>query len=157
MTLVLITGLFFVAVAAALLVHAFVQIRSRAGVTVDHISSYGYINRPGTVELADAADAVSGTTGRSLSHGFGALVTVIGKRFAGGLSVPSEQRLRRRLLAAGMYTTSPAKFFGVQAVSTALLPLFWLWLSISAGKSTAVIVVGTIVTILAGWFGPVAF
>jgi tight adherence protein C len=66
----------------------------------------------------------------------------------------SEENLKRLLLAAGYYTLPPRRFVGYQVLATLVLALGWLWLSIAAGSSPALIVVGTIVALLAGWTLP---
>jgi tight adherence protein C len=150
-------GLVFAAIAAALVVRAFVVVRSRAAVTVDNIGSYGFDAGRLAADRAEAAEAAAKVARRPLSHALGAFSTLVGSRLAPRLAVRNEQELRRRLLAAGMYTTSPAKLFGVRVLTTALLPLLWLWVSVSSGKSAIVVLVGTVLAIFMGWALPIAY
>jgi len=148
MGLILLLGVILVGIAAALMTRALALPRPRAALTVDQIGSYGFespVGRP----VADTAD--QSASRRPLSFGLGSLAGVIGSRVLSRLPTPNREELRRYLLAAGMYTTSPAKLLGYQAVAAVALPLFWLWLSVSGGKSPIFIVIGTIVSLLGGW------
>jgi tight adherence protein C len=56
-----------------------------------------------------------------------------------------------------MYTVTPRMLFGYQLIGVVALPAIWLWLSISGGFSTFLIIVGTALAIVFGWLLPVTY
>jgi tight adherence protein C len=149
MILILVIGIVFVGVTAGLVARAFVLPRVRAAERVGHISTYGF-----EATLPRPAAAVDDTR-RPLTTLLSTFAGALGNRFS-GLPGASEQDLRRLLLAAGLYTVSPAKIVGYQLVAAVGLPLLWLWLGVSGGASGVVIFLGMVVLLVAGWVGPLA-
>jgi tight adherence protein C len=54
-----------------------------------------------------------------------------------------------------MYSTSPGKFIGYQALVAIGGGVLWLWLGGVTGKSSGTLVIGTIMTMMIGWLVPV--
>jgi len=149
MGLFLAIGVILVGTAVALLARALLVLpRQRAALRVDQIGSYGFESTVGQL-VHDTSD--QGASRRPLSFALGALAAAVGNRFLSRLPTPNREELRRYLLAAGMYTTSPAKLLGYQAVAAVALPLFWLWISVSGGKSPILVAIGLIISVLGGW------
>jgi tight adherence protein C len=153
MILILLLGIVLVGIAAALAGRAVVIHRLRAVETVGQIGAYGFTpttHAPNTRLVADAA-AIPGV---DLRKGVGNILRSLGNFVGRRLSGKRQEELQRLLSSAGMYTTSPAKIRGAQALGLVILPILWLWVTISGGASGVTIVFGTVVTVVIGWFGP---
>src|SRR3989442_11908724 len=124
MVVILLIGLFLVGVTAWLLGRALVIPRLRAAQTAKQIGSYGL--KPIGQEAAGASRptrSASGRSGRDASHELATFTETIGARLAGRIPGAGADELRRHLMAAGLYTTSPRKIVGYQAFAAILLPI----------------------------------
>jgi len=65
-----------------------------------------------------------------------------------------EHSMRRLLLQAGMYETDPRTVVGFRVLGAALAPV-WFWLGASNGMGFGLLVLGTILIGVIGWFAPV--
>ena len=65
-----------------------------------------------------------------------------------------EHSMRRLLLQAGMYETDPRTVVGFRVLGAALAPV-WFWLGASSGMGFGLLVLGTILIGVIGWFAPV--
>src|SRR5947208_1854192 len=120
MALLLILGVLLIGATVVLLGRALVLPRLRAAETVQHISAYGFGEASAEATELDRLPAhrrIPAVTGRLV-------------RNAARLPGSNLEELRKHLLAAGMYTTSPVKVAGYRALATIALPSLWLWLSI---------------------------
>src|SRR5690242_8029705 len=115
-TLTLILGVALLGTAFALLVRATLGARARALTTVKQIDEYGF----GTAQAA-----VPATTSWPLVD---RLATSLGNRVARRLGGIREAEIRRELVAAGIYRTSPRKFMGYRALTAGGIPVVWLLL-----------------------------
>src|SRR5262245_17759311 len=70
------------------------------------------------------------------------------------LKLVNEDRLRKTLVMAGMYNTSPRMLIGYQLLGAVALPTFWIWIAVATGTSTALTVIAAIFWAALGWFGP---
>jgi tight adherence protein C len=140
MTVILVLGLVLLASAVALVVYAMVRPSTTAGM-VTQIGQYGF---------AGEVDVLREEEARSLDR----MATSIGKYLGRRSSWFREEDLRRRLVAAGYYTVTPARFLGYQALVTLIFVLFTLWLGTQAGWSFPGIVFGVLVAGALGWLGP---
>src|SRR5690348_354235 len=139
MVLLLILGVLLIGATVVLVGRAVFLPRLRAAETVEHISAYGFRAADfGEVEFDRPQPRRVSTATNSLLER------------AARLPGSNIDEIRKQLFAAGMYTTSPVTFAGVRALATITLPILWLWLSISTGKSTFVILFGLVLAILAG-------
>jgi tight adherence protein C len=152
MILVLLIGILFVGVAAALFARTLLLTRAQAAEGLRQIEAYGFAaqerkRRPSPLRrrrlrLRSGLDALAGSVGAVLS---------------GHVRGLSEENLRRMLLAAGHYSLPPRRFVGYQALATLALGIAWLWLTIPSGTSPLLIVVGEIVALLGGWTLPMLY
>jgi tight adherence protein C len=140
MTLFLLVGLGLIVASVALLAQAVVLPRRRAAATIGHIGAYGFGARPvDTSSRRSIVDVVADLVGTFVTSRFGR---------------DREEALRNHLLAAGFYRTGPKKFVGYRVITTAFVPLGWLWVASTAGMGGGVIVVGFLFAVVAGWLGP---
>ena len=152
MVFFLVIGVALVGVTAALLGRALVLPRLRTAETLGQIRKYGF--DPPARLPAMVVEPLGGGR-RPLTNLLGNVANTFGERI-GGLPGVKEQELRPLLFSAGLYTVSPAKVLGYQAVAALGMPLFWLWISVTSGGSAAIVVLGMIILLIAGWIGPLA-
>src|SRR4051794_18449098 len=65
-----------------------------------------------------------------------------------------ESEIRKVLMMAGLYTTSPTTFLGYRALSAITFPLAILWYMTASGAGAAIFVFGLAFGVLAGWTLP---
>jgi tight adherence protein C len=70
--------------------------------------------------------------------------------------VEDDDKLRRELMAAGMYRTSPRALLGYRALSALVLPSLLLWLA-SGHVSPAVAILLAAASVAGGWMLPVTY
>jgi tight adherence protein C len=143
-TIILILGLVILAWAIGVLVHAILRPRAASVGMVNQIGHYGFT---GDVVLDEDDDQ------RSIDRVAGAIGNYLGKR----LSWFREEELRVRLVSAGMYSVTPSRFLGYQALSAIALMLLWLWLGGLFGYSVFALVVFAVVAAVLGWLAPMGF
>ena len=141
---ILIIGLVLLAVAVVMVARA-VATPGKGPETIQQIGAYGFA---GTLPQSDTEhgpgvrarlDSVTGALGRSLLRRF--------ERLRGN-------DYRARLIAAGMYTTTPERLLGLQFICAIVLPLVWLSLSQLAGLPAWFALVTTLASVALGWFIP---
>jgi tight adherence protein C len=140
--IVFLIGIVLTATAVALVAQGLRVSRLRASETLGQIGRYGFA---GPVEL----NPVGGL--RGVLEDTAAL---IGSFLSGQLRLFDEERLRRELVSAGMYRITPRMIVGYQALAAVALPALWTWLAIATGMKAALTVLGFIVVLIVGWFGP---
>jgi tight adherence protein C len=138
----LLIGLLLTAAAVTLTARAFIVARLRAAETLGQIGRYGFA---GAVEV--------GAQG-GLKGFFDDAAAAVGTLFIERLKLLDEEALRKQLVSAGMYRTSPRMLMGYQVLSTLALPAAWVWLALAGGLSTAIVVVGLLLAAAVGWLGP---
>ena len=144
MTIVLFLGLVLIATAVTLLVRAVTLPSGRTGETLDQIGSYGFV-----------AQTDMDQQGSSGSSALDSAATTIGDYLGRRFSFFQEDVLRMQLVKAGMYTTTPGKFIGYQALGAVGLGVLWLWLAGVRGTGGAGIVLGLMMFGALGWLIPV--
>ena len=144
-------GLGLIAVAGVLLLGAGIMIlvvnlgKSRGSTaTIDQIQTYGYVaETTGGSELESPArrpiDSVAGRIGDWLGRR--------SDRFG-------EDKIREKLISAGMYGTTPRKILGYQVLCAIAFALVVLWLIPAMGGSIVFAVVLGAAAGVAGWFAP---
>jgi tight adherence protein C len=147
-------GLGLIAVAGVLLLGAGVMIlvanlgKTRgSSATIDQIQTYGYVaETSGGSEAESAArrplDSLAGRLGDWTARRSG--------RFG-------EAKIREKLVAAGMYGTTPRKVLGYQVLAAIAFSLTILWLIPAGGGSIIFAVVMAVAAGAAGWFAPVYY
>jgi len=139
---ILLIGLVLLGTAVALVARGLIASRLRTADALGQIGRYGF---------AGGADVESagGLRGflESSASGLGLLLTQ-------RLKLLDEERLRKNLVAAGMYRTSPRTIIGYALLSAVGLPAIWIWLAVATGTSAKLAVVATFLLAFLGWFVP---
>jgi tight adherence protein C len=147
-------GIGLMAVAGVLLLGAGIMIlvinlgksRGAAG-TIDQIQTYGYV-----AEAAGGSE-VDTTRNRPIDS----IAGRIGDALARRTSRFGEERIREKLISAGMYGTTPRKVLGYQAMCVVIFPLLTLWLVPAMGGSLPFTIVIALVVAAAAWYAPVYY
>ncbi|MGH3132185.1 MAG: type II secretion system F family protein [Gaiellaceae bacterium] len=121
--------------------------RAPGTATLDQIGTYGYV-----AEAAGGSE-VDAPSRRPLDSLAGRLGDVTARRFQRF----SEAEVRQKLIAAGMYDTSPRKILGYQVLLAIGLAIFALWSVPVLGGSLVVTVLAAFAGAAMGWFGPMAY
>jgi len=147
-------GIGLIAVAGVLLLGAGIVIlvsslgKTRgSSATIDQIQTYGYV-----AESTGGSDAESGAR-RPIDSAAGRLGDWVARRS----DRFSEDKIREKLVSAGMYGTTPRKVLGYQVLCAIAFALVILWLIPAMGGSIIFAVVLAVATGVAGWFAPVYY
>ena len=142
MIVILLIGLVLLATAVALVARGLMESRLR---TADNLVNIGHYGFAGVPELKPTG----GVRGffDSAASGIGDLLTE-------RLKLVNEEGLRKTLVTAGMYNTSPRMLIGYQLLGGLALPTAWIWIAVAAGISTALTIIAAIFWAAIGWFGP---
>ena len=144
-------GIGLIAVAGVLLLGAGIVIlvanlsKSRgSSATIDQIQTYGYV-----AETTGGSDAESASRRPidSLADRLGAWAARRSDRFG-------EAKIREKLVAAGMYGTTPRKILGYQVLCAIAFSLVVLWLIPAMGGSLIFAIVLAVAAGVGGWFAP---
>ena len=144
-------GLGLIAVAGVLLLGAGITIlvanlsKSRgSSATIDQIQTYGYV-----------AETTGGSDAESAAHRpIDSLAGRLGDWTARRSGRFSEAKIREKLVAAGMYGTTPRKVLGYQVLCAIAFSLVVLWLVPAMGGSLVFAVVLAVAAGVGGWFAP---
>ncbi len=144
-------GIGLLAVAGVLLLGAGVMILvvnlstpKGASATIDQIQPYGYVAE---TTGGSEADSASRRPIDSFASRVGDWAARRSNRF-------SEQRIREKLVSAGMYGTTPRKILGYQVLCAIALALLVLWIVPAMGASIILAGILAIGAGFAGWFAP---
>jgi tight adherence protein C len=140
--LILLIGLVLLATAVALIARGVIDARLRTSDNLMQIGQYGFA---GTPELKPT-EGVRGFFD-SAADGVGVFLTE-------RLNLVNEDRLRKTLVMAGMYNTSPRTLIGYQLLGALALPTLWIWLALAAGTSATLTILAALFWAALGWFGP---
>jgi tight adherence protein C len=144
-------GIGLIAIAGVLLLGAGITIlvanlsKSRgSSATIDQIQTYGYV-----------AETTGGSDAESASHRpIDSLAGRLGDWTARRSNRFSEAKIREKLVAAGMYGTTPRKVLGYQVLCAIAFSLVVLWLIPAMGGSLVFAVVLAVAAGVGGWFAP---
>lgn len=141
-----IIALFLLAIAVTMVVRALTTVRGPSSDTIEQIGAYGFAG----ALPSDAGEPRPDFRTRlsDLASGLG---RVLGQRF----SRLNRSNYRARLVAAGMYTTSPDRLLGTQFLSAVGGAFLWFVLGALGGTSGIMIVLGVILAVGVGWMLPV--
>jgi len=142
MIVILLIGLLLLATAVALITRGVIASRLRTADTLGQIGHYGFV---GGVD-PESADGLRGF--------FDSAASGIGQLLTEHLKLLDEDRLRKNLVSAGMYRTSPRTVIGYSLLCALGLPAIWIWLAVAAGMSAKLAIISTIFLAFIGWFGP---
>jgi tight adherence protein C len=140
--ILLLLGLVLTASAVALVARSFITSRLRAAEMLGSIGHYGFA---GPVELG----ASSGIRGF-----IDDLAGSIGSLLLNRLQFGSEDSLRKLLVQAGLYKTTPRMLRGYQVLLALALPALWIWLAVAGGMKPAAGILGALAAIVIGWVAP---
>jgi tight adherence protein C len=143
MILILLIGLVLLGVAVALIARGVMVARLRTVDTLVQIGHYGFAGTP--AELTPTG-GVRGLID-SIASGIGLILTE-------RLNIMNEERLRKTLVSAGMYNTSPRMLVGYQLLAGLGLPVLWIWLAVATGVSAKLTIVAALLLAFVGWFVP---
>jgi tight adherence protein C len=147
-------GLELIAIAGVLLLGAGVMIlvvnlgKTRgSSATIDQIQTYGYVaETTGGSETESAArrplDSIAGRIGDWAARRTGAF---------------GEEKIREKLISAGMYSTTPRKVLGYQVLCAIAFSVLVLWLIPAMGGSIIFAIVLAVAAGVGGWYAPVYF
>jgi tight adherence protein C len=147
-------GIGLIAVAGVLLLGAGITIlvanlsKSRgSSATIDQIQTYGYV-----------AETTGGSDAESAAHRpIDSLAGRLGDWAARRSGRFSEAKIREKLVAAGMYGTTPRKVLGYQVLCAIAFSLVVLWLIPAMGYSLVLAVVLAVAAGVGGWYAPVYY
>ena len=139
---IFIIGLFFLAVGVTLLIRGVMTPAGPSTETIEQIGHYGFggtLAESGEKSEFDLRERFEDFTGR------------LG-RWLGTRSTRLKGRdYRERLVAAGMYQTTPERLLGIQFLAAVGLLFLWLLLGISGGMAGWLVVLGTVAAPVLGW------
>jgi tight adherence protein C len=138
----LLIGLVLLATAVVLITRGVISSRLRTADNLDQIGRYGFTGTPELRPIGGIRGYIDGAAAG------------IGRFLTENLHVIDEERLRKQLVSAGMYRTSPRTIIGYQLLFGIALPVAWLFLSLGAGASTALAILAAIFLAFIGWFAP---
>jgi tight adherence protein C len=138
----LLVGLLLLATAVALISRGVIANRLRTIDTLGQIGHYGFV---GGVEL-EPAGGVRGFFD-SAASGIGALLT-------DRLNIVNEERLRKNLIAAGMYQSTPGEIIGYSLLLALGLPALWIWLAVATSMSATLAILAAVFLGVIGWALP---
>lgn len=141
MVIFLIIGLALIALAVTLIIRALNVGRVRSSVTISNIESYGFSGRTESVLLRTRK---ARTTVDDYISRLGDFVST---RF-GGLD---NDKVRKELVGAGLYSLTPRKLAGYRAILAVGLPLLFGWILVSSALPPLLIVLAVIMAAVAGW------
>jgi tight adherence protein C len=142
MIIFLLIGLVLFATAVALITRGVIAARLRTADNLGQIGRYGFA---GTTELKP----IGGPRGYIDSA-----AAAIGRLFTDDLHLINEERLRKTLISAGMYRTSPRTVIGYQLLFALALPTVWLFFALGASTSTALAILAAVFFAFIGWYAP---
>jgi tight adherence protein C len=141
MYLLLLLGLALVGSAVALVGRAVALPRIQGRERIANLAAYGF-----------AEDADAGAPERR-AGALDAVARSLGSMAAGRMKGLSEPEMRRELMAAGMYRTSPLALIGYRVICAITFPAA-LWFLTAGRLGGAMAVLSTLVLLLTGWIAP---
>jgi tight adherence protein C len=142
MILILLIGLVLLGVAVALITRGVISARLRTADNLVQIGHYGFAATPELKPTGGLRGVLD-----SVANGIGDILTV-------RLNIMNEERLRKTLISAGMYNTSPRMLVGYQLLAGLGLPTLWIWLAIATGVTAKLTIIATLLLAVLGWFIP---
>ena len=143
MTLLLIIGIVLAGLAVGMLVSGVVRPNGSSSVLPRRIQTYGFSRRSSGDEDGDG-----------VREKLDDVATKVGAVFASRSAGRGTERIRKDLIAAGLYNVSIGKFFGYRILCTVGVPLLWIWFAATAGVNPPLAVLCTILLGVVGWVLP---
>jgi len=143
--LVAIAGVLLLGAGVMILVSSLGKTRGSTA-TIDQIQTYGYVaETTGGSEEASARRPLDSIAGR------------VGDWAARRTGRGGEEKIREKLISAGMYGTTPRKVLGYQVLGAIAFSLLALWLISAAGGSIIFAIVIAVAAGAGGWYAPVYY
>lgn len=142
MIIVFLLGLILLATAVVLVARGAMSSRFRTVDTLEQIGHYGFA-RGVEIEPPSGLRAFLDSTAASI----GVLLT-------DRLNLINEERLRRNLIAAGMYQTTTRQIIGYSLLLALALPALGIWLALAAGASATLAILLAVFLGVIGWVAP---
>ena len=139
---IFVIGLFLLAIGVTLLIRGVFTPSGPSTETIEQIGHYGFGG-----SLADKADESAFDLRSALDDFVGRVGRWVSTRF----SRANGRDYRSRLIAAGMYQTTPERLVGIQFLAAVGGLFLWLLLGISGGMAAWLVVVGTVAVAVLGW------
>jgi tight adherence protein C len=143
MILMLLIGLALTGATAALVLRAVAMPRIEAVARLGQIQAYGF-------DAEQVIDADHSDRNSFVDK----LAGSVGRAVAGGWKAFDEAEVRKTLMAAGLYTTTPTTFLGYRVLSAVTLPLAMLWYLTATGAGGMLFFAGLAFGLFAGWTVP---
>ena len=144
LTVVALAGVLLLGAGVAILV---VNLRKSSGTgLVDQIGTYGYV-----AETTGGSEAEAPAR-RPLDSLAGRMGDIAAKRLEFG-----EEELRQKLVAAGMYETTPRKILGYQVLLAAAFAVLTFWFVTAMGWSIIFLIGLPIGAAALGWYAPLRY
>lgn len=143
---ILILGLFLLAIAVTMIIRGATSPGGPSTETLEQIGAYGFA---GSLPSSDPDQDAP-----SLSSRFGDLAAGIGRNLGQRFTRLRGKDYRARLVAAGMYTTTPERLLGTQFLLAVGLAFFWFFLGAVGGMSGFMVVLGAFAAVVLGWMMP---
>lgn len=147
LTLIALAGVLLLGGGIAILVVNLGRGRTSTTGTLDQIQTYGYV-----AESAGGSE-VETPSRRPLGALAGRLGDAVGRR----TSRFNDAAIRDKLVAAGMYGTTPRKILGYQVLCAIAFALVTFWLVPGLGGSFPLTIIATVGVGVAGWFAPLYY
>ncbi|HJQ49922.1 MAG TPA: type II secretion system F family protein [Gaiellaceae bacterium] len=141
--MILLIGLVLLGAAIALIARGLIVARLRTADNLIQIGHYGFTGTTADLEQPTGVRGVLDTAAAS-----------IGLLLTDRLKLMDEERLRKTLISAGMYNTSPRTLIGYQLLGAIALPAIWIWISVATGSSAALTILAAVLFVAIGWFVP---
>ncbi len=142
MILLFLLALVLIAAAVALVARGAMSSRFRTVDTLEQIGHYGFARG---IELEPPAGF----------RGFlDSAAASIGVLLTDKLNIINEERLRKNLVSAGMYQTTPRQVIGYSLLLALALPALGIWLAVAAGASATLAILAAIFLAVVGWVAP---
>ncbi len=138
----LIVGLLLLAIAVTMIARAVAVPTGRPEV-LDQIGSYGFTGTAPTAEEGGEQQAFLGEFATSAGN--------IAAKWFGQMR---EGEIRRRLISAGWYSTTPRAFLGYQLLGAIALCFLWVWLGALSDVNKVIYALGIVLSALFGWYLP---
>ena len=143
-------GLELIAIAGVLLLGAGVMIlvanlgKSRgSAAAIDQIQTYGYV-----------AETTGGSEESAARRPLDSIAGRVGDWTARRTGRFGDEKIREKLISAGMYGTTPRKILGYQVICAIAFALLMLWLIPAMGGSIVFAIVIAAAAGVGGWFAP---
>jgi len=138
----LLLGLLLLATAVVLISRGANVARFR---TADNLSQIGHYGFAGPIELEQR---------RGLRGFFDSAAAGLGELLTDRLKLINEERLRKNLVAAGRYQTTPGEIIGYSLLCALIFPALVIWLAIATGASATLAILAAIFVAVIGWVAP---